>query len=572
MFHFHRQNSLPRTSRFPILPLLCCLLFAGTAQAQDANSDLESRVDAVFSEYGNEKIPGAAVAVLQGDSVVFSKGYGSANLEYDIPITPDKTIFHVASVSKQFTVYAIMLLEAEGKLSLDDPIQKHIPEVPDFGTPITLRHLATHTSGMRDQWSLLQLAGWRMDDVITVPNILKLVSRQQDLNFEPGSQYTYCNTGFTLLAETVARISGKTFADFCKDEMFRPLKMYKTQFYDDHEKVVPNRAYSYYQSGLAYRKSVLNYANAGATSLFTTAEDLMKWAAHLNNPQTERDQKIVAQMNTLAVLNDGETFGGAYGQFVGEYKGLKEIQHGGADAGYRSYLVRFPDQDFAVAVASNRAQANPGALAYGVVDIFLEDVLESELEAEAETTSEEVTAYELSEDELEAFAGYYWYEGGRTYRKIYRRENRLVYSRTNGPENELLPISKNEFKMLEVPGDIVVEFGKHKGKEALIFKDDTGETVMEAFDYVEGSPEVYQEYTGKYYSPELDVYYTLLLDDERLIARHNRLPDVPVNYTRKDDVNIGYTSAHFVRDANGKVSGMLVSTGRVTDLKFEKLD
>ncbi|EPR69211.1 Beta-lactamase [Cyclobacterium qasimii M12-11B] len=178
-------------------------------------------MDSIFEDFNDINKPGATVAVVKDQKIVFKKGYGSANLEYGIPNSPS-TIFHIASVSKQFTVFSILLLEKEGKLSFDDDIRKYIPEVPDFGKTITLRHLASHTSGMRDQWGLLAMAGWRQDDVITKEHILKLVSQQKELNFNPGESYMYCNTGFTLLAEVVARISGKTFAAFTEEKFLNP--------------------------------------------------------------------------------------------------------------------------------------------------------------------------------------------------------------------------------------------------------------------------------------------------------------------------------------------------------------
>jgi len=253
------------------------------------------------------------VAVVNNNEIVFKKGYGSANLEYEIPNSPS-TVFHIASVSKQFTVFSILILEKEGKLSFEDDIRKYIPEVPDFGETITLKHLASHTSGLRDQWDLLSMAGWRPDDVISTEHILKIVSKQKELNFKPGEEFTYCNTGFTLLAEVVARVSGKTFAEFTEERIFKPLKMSSTLFYDDHEKIVKNRAYSYYTENEKYKKSVLNYANVGATSLFTTVEDLALWSMNFSS-HVVGDKDIVNKMNALAYLNNGETFGGAYGQF-----------------------------------------------------------------------------------------------------------------------------------------------------------------------------------------------------------------------------------------------------------------
>jgi len=346
---------------YQISIILYTILLIGTitlpAQSKKGNySVIEQKVDSIFNDFNSINKPGAAVAIVKNDSIVFSKGYGSANLEYNIPITTS-TVFHIASVSKQFTVFSIMLLESKGKLELDDDIRMYIPEVPDFGKIITLRHLATHTSGLRDQWNLLRLAGWRFDDVITKEHILKLVSHQKELNFEPGEQFNYCNTGFTLLAEVVARVSGQSFATFTLENIFKPLKMANTLFYDDHEKIVKNRAYSYYHDNTGYKKSVLSYANVGATSLFTTVEDLSLWAMNFSTPIVGNED-IIAKMNTLATLNNGKKFGGAYGQFFNRYKGLNRFNHGGRDAGYRAHFARFPDQEFSVIVFSNYASSS----------------------------------------------------------------------------------------------------------------------------------------------------------------------------------------------------------------------
>jgi CubicO group peptidase (beta-lactamase class C family) len=246
-------------------------------RVQPVATTLEGRVDQLFIPWDNEETPGAAIAVSREGKVVYSKGYGEANLEYAIPNSPT-TVFHIASVSKQFTAFAVTMLADQGKLSLNDDIRKHVPEVPDFGETITLKHLIHHTSGLRDQWNLLALAGWRLDDVITREQVLRLVSHQKELNFKPGEEFLYCNTGYTLLAETVSRVTGQSFAEWTRDNIFNPLGMDNTLFYDDHEKIVRNRAYSYRGSSGGYKKSVLSYANVGATSLFTTVEDLTKWA------------------------------------------------------------------------------------------------------------------------------------------------------------------------------------------------------------------------------------------------------------------------------------------------------
>jgi len=545
------------------------LLLAPAGNAQGVSPEQASAIDSIFKDFDAPDQPGAAVAVLKGGEIFFSKGYGSANLEYGIPVSPGETIFHVASVSKQFTVYAVLLLQAEGKLSLDDPIQKYVPEVPDFGTPITLRHLATHTSGLRDQWALLAMAGWRLDDVITKEHILKVVSRQQALNFEPGSEYAYCNTGFTLLAETVARVSGKTFAEFTQERIFSPLGMGHSLFYDDHQKIVPNRAYSYSRENGVLKKSVLSFANAGATSLFTTAEDLVRWANHLNHPSDPETQAMVSQMNTLAVLNNGETFGGAYGQFVNTYKGLNQIQHGGSDAGYRSYLGRFPDQDFAVAVVSNYADSNPQGRALQVVDVLLKEQL---AEPDAPVAPEDEPTIALSEDALRAFEGYYWLASQNNFRRIYLKEGALVYDRAGSGESRLAPIGPNRFKMLDPGVNAVVEFSTGNGEKALVFKTSGEEdTRMEAYDYESLARAPLAGYTGSYYSPELDTSYEIILENGQLLRRHSRHPDQPLTFIRPDLFNMGgWFQVQFTRDAQGSITGLTMNNARIRNLAFQK--
>ncbi|WP_111683970.1 serine hydrolase domain-containing protein [Winogradskyella tangerina] len=554
--------------------ILVVLVFSGLcAFTQDNNTtDIEKKIDEIFKNYNDINKPGAAVAVVSKGEVVFKKGYGSAQLEYDIPVTPS-TVFHIASVSKQFTVYSILLLEQQGKLSFDDDIRKHIPEVPDFGTTITLRHLASHTSGMRDQWSLLNLAGWRWDDVITKEHIMKMVKKQKELNFQPGEEYVYCNTGFTLLAEVVARISGKSFAEFTHENIFAPLKMNKTLFYDDHEKIVKDRAYSYYNQGGNYKKSVLSYANVGATSLFTTVEDLALWSMHLNRPKDDI-KDIVSKMNTLAVLNNGSEFGGAYGQFVNDYKGLKQIQHGGADAGYRSYLGRFPEQDFAVMVFSNLAQANPTGLALQVADLFLEDQFEVQNSSDQNNQNQKDDAFiVLSNKELKAFEGSYWNEPGSYARRIYVKNDTLMYNRGASNESKLAPVASNKFKMLNVGVDLYVDFtGSDNNKIMTVVINNEDPIISEEFTPPNYNATSLKEFAGSYYSEELSTTYDFIVKDDQLVGTHSRASDFGLSTAKPDVFIIGGNIIKFLRDKDKSISGLTVTTGRVRNLFFERID
>ena len=348
---------------------------------------LSRGIDAVFADLDRPGSPGASVAVIQDGEMIYSRGYGEAQIEHGVPVTP-RTIFHVASVSKEFTAMAVTLLAADGALSLDDPVQQHLPFVPDFEHPVTVRQMIHHTSGIRDQWQLLAMSGWRLDDVITTEQILALMARQQELNFVPGSEYLYSNMGYTLLAQTVKAVSGMSFAEFTASRIFRPLGMDRTHFHDDHEHLVPGRAYSYRPAAddtpaagepegagapddpPRYDKSVLSYANAGATSLFTTAEDLARWLDNFRH-ETVGGPDVMETTKTRGVLNSGDTIPYAHGLSLDEYRGLPTIGHGGADAGFRTQVYWFPSVATGVVVLTNVANGNPAGRARGVADVVL---------------------------------------------------------------------------------------------------------------------------------------------------------------------------------------------------------
>jgi len=530
------------------------------------------QVDELFTIWDTNDTPGAALAILKDGSILYKKGYGIANLEYDIPITPS-SIFHIASVSKQFTVFSILLLEKQGKLSLDDDIRKYIPEVPDFGKTITLSHLASHTSGLRDQWNLLSMAGWRMDDVITKEHVLKLVSKQKELNFNPGDEFAYCNTGFTLLAEVVSRIAELSFAEFTKANIFEPLEMNNTLFYDDHEKIVKNRAYSYKSASGGYKKSVLNYANVGATSLFTTVEDLSLWAMNFNDIKVG-DSTIINKMNTPAVLNNGKNFGGALGQFVGEYKGLKEIQHGGADAGYRSYLTRFPDENFSVVVFSNSAEFNPGRIAHKVVDIYLKDKIKTEdkpKEVEVEKESEELA---IDQNIVKTYVGTFELQPGFII-TISSNDSQLSARATGQPLAALSPISTTEFMVEGV--DAKIEFIPNGGEKIKLLKLHQGDRIMEAprVKEFDKSSVNLADFSGEFYSEELSTTYNFTIARDSLVAKHSRLSDfnlIPIKKDMFSGESWFFGQIVFIRNEKNMITGCKVSNGRVRNLYFEKVN
>ena len=379
-------------------------VLAGCGGAGDpaSSSDLAAGIDAVFADLDRPGSPGAAVSVIRDGEIIHARGYGHAQIEHGVPVTPH-TVFHVASVSKQFTAMAVTMLAAEGALSLDDPVQAHLAFVPDFEHPVTVRQMIHHTSGIRDQWQLLGISGWRLDDVITTEHILGLMARQRELNFVPGSEYLYSNMGYTLLAQTAAEVGGMSFPEFTAERIFRPLGMDRTHFHDDHEHLVPDRAYSYRpvlpgeddgeedagaegragEAGPAYAKAVLSYANAGATSLFTTADDLARWLDNFRHARVGGPD-VMEMMMTRGVLNSGDTIPYAHGLSIGEHRGLRTIGHGGADAGFRTQALWYPEANVGVVVLTNVANGNPGGRARQVAEVVLAEAFPEEAPEEEE--------------------------------------------------------------------------------------------------------------------------------------------------------------------------------------------
>ena len=404
------------------LALLAVALLAGCGSAGDtgSSSDLARGIDAVFADLDRPGSPGAAVSVIRDGEIIHSRGYGYAQIEHGIPVTP-RTVFHVASVSKQFTAMAVTMLAAEGALSLDDPVQAHLEFVPEFEHPVTVRQMIHHTSGIRDQWQLLGISGWRLDDVITTEQILRLMSRQRELNFVPGSEYLYSNMGYTLLAETAVAVGGLPFPEFTAARIFQPLEMDRTHFHDDHEHIVPDRAYSYRPvptgddgsvegSGAGpqpeYTKAVLSYANAGATSLFTTADDLARWLDNFRH-ETVGGPEVMEMMTTRGVLNGGDTIPYAHGLCIGDHRGLRTVGHGGADAGFRTQAIWYPEANAGVVVLTNVANGNPGGRARQVAELVLAGVFpEGAPEEEEEDPSAAAASEAPPKPDAGTLAGY----------------------------------------------------------------------------------------------------------------------------------------------------------------------
>jgi CubicO group peptidase (beta-lactamase class C family) len=344
-------------------------IVAANTEAQDARS---TGVDSIFSPFTVAGSPGCAVGVVSDGKLIHGKGYGLANLDYSLPIDT-RSVFYLASVSKQFTAFSIALAAQEGKLSLDDDVRKYIPELPDYGTPVTIRHLVHHTSGVRDYLTLIPLSGRHSDDNWTDAALSGLISRQKALNFTPGSEYLYSNTGYVLLAEVVKRATGQPLSAYANAKIFQPLGMKDTHFHDDASVIVPRRVIGYTSTPNGWRMNHwFSFDKVGDGGLYSTIEDLAKWDANFYSGQVG-GAAVKSQILQRGLLTRGDTTTYAFGLIFNSYRGLPVIEHGGSLTGFRTGLIRFPDQRLSAIVLCNTPTANVGLVARRVADIYLGD-------------------------------------------------------------------------------------------------------------------------------------------------------------------------------------------------------
>jgi CubicO group peptidase (beta-lactamase class C family) len=524
------------------------------------NDLLIIKIDKLFAEWNKQDSPGCSVAAAKQGKQTFSRGYGMANLEYSVPMTPE-TISETGSVAKQFTAAAVALLAQQGKLSLDDPIRKYLPEVPDFGSPITVRQLISHLSGLRDQNEFFDLMGLPMGrSVHTNDEILEVVTRQKRLNFKPGTEYLYSNTGYTLLVHIVNRVSGKSFAEFTEEQLFRRIGMTQTQWRNDYTRVVKNRATAYEPNPKGGFRMNMPFGNVhGAGGLLTTVGDLLIWNENFQNNRVG-GRELINQMQTRARLEGGREIDYALGLTVTDYKGVPEISHGGATAGYRTFLARFPEQQLSIALLCNVSNVNTAKLAHQMADIFLEGQLKED----------KPSPFNVAVKELETKAGLYRNAETDEVQRFFVKDNKLMVGFSTG--TELIPVALHKFQVI----DSLVEFTFEGGQngEPLRVRRTSGRYPPVIYTSVaQFSPTQAQlvDYAGNYYSEELDVMHSVSVKDGKPKIRIRALPEREMNPIYADAFitsNLGQIK--FTKDSAGKVNGYEVFTGRIRHLRFDK--
>lgn len=561
-------GSLPVTFRTAFAACLAVVFAPATAHAQaptrPAGADLVAAIDTVFLEYAANDAPGCAVGVSRTGEPELFRAYGMADLENGVAITPG-TVFEAGSVSKQFTAAATILLSLDGKISLDDDVRTYIPEVPDYGETITIRHLLNHTSGLRDWGSVAAMEGWpRGSRVHTHDHMLDIVRRQEALNYPPGTFYSYTNTGYNLQAVLVERVSGMSFADFSRERIFEPLGLEDTQWRDDYTRVVRGRAQAYAPVRGGGVRIDMPYENVhGNGGLLTTVGDLLRWTETLESGELA-GEPLLEEMHRRGTLTDGRTIDYASGLTVGEYRGVSEVSHGGATAGYRAYLTRYPEQGAAVALLCNTAGANPGRLAHRVADLVLGDaVREVAQDGEPDGDGAPVEGVSLPADALAARTG--MYRNARNHEPIRLEIRNGSLALAGGPE--LVAVSEREFRA--EGGQLT--FAGAEGRTELTLIPPGGE--LERFEPVESfdpSPADLEVFTGAYHSREADATYRVELDGGRLTVQRPFAPPLPMRPAYRDAFDSPLGIVRFDRDAEGRVVEMHLGSSRVWDMVFRR--
>ncbi len=428
----------------PAVAITLAILTVGIVSAQQRSSQVEeAKVDAVFARWTAET-PGCAVGVSKDGKPIVQKAYGMADLEHDVPNRAD-TIFEAGSVSKQFTAAAVLLLAQDGKLSLDDSVRKHVPELPDYGAPLSIRHMLQHTSGLRDWGEVAAIAGWpRTSRVHTHEHVLDILSRQKALNFPSGTQYSYSNSGYNLAAIIVSRVSGKSFAEFSRERIFAPLGLTRTSWRDDHTRIVKGRAIAYAASDGSFRIDMPFENVHGNGGLLTTVGDLLKWNENFVTPKVGDGEFLKIQQQP-GHFNDGKPHTYAMGLVVNEHRGVAQVAHSGSTAGYRAHLTRFPAERLSVAVLCNVSSGAATQYAMTISEMYLEGKLQPATTKPAATRQASAPAASTPESVQDLPSGrFYSDEAEVTYEVIQGTEG-LAIRRRPGTETRLRKISADEY-------------------------------------------------------------------------------------------------------------------------------
>lgn len=534
-------------------------------------------VDDQIFDWVDPNGPGCSVGIYQEGEVVFANGYGLANIEHKISNKPE-TVFHIASISKQFTAMAIGLLAEDGLLDIDSQLIKFFPDL-QVGHQVSLRQIIYHTSGLRDQWGLLDLAGWRHEDIKTNHDIIQLTKRQRFLNFASGSRFQYINTGYTLLGEIVEQITGQTLRDFTQSRIFTPLGMTRTHFHDDYNEIIVNRADAYNVDDTstddrALKINIPAYETVGPTGLYSSVADFVMWERNFLNPII-CSSSLVNEMCASGCLADGTPTGYGFGLAISDHRGLPVIEHAGGDAAFRSHFLRFPSERFAITVFCNSPDRSPGQITKSIADHVLADRLSNRLTSASSTAAMSSRATGIrapATETLLPFCGAYHEVGGHDEVDLIYRNGTFILASQDGTEYELSPIGSTSFAFLGMDATCQIEEVEGAPLRLRTFYGGTETALLEAVEKTAQDSFVFvaEELIGKYTSDELDTYYRVVSDGELLFLNRGKKGTHELQLIKADRfICKGGLVIQFERDAQ-RVTGMLVSIERVWNISLQK--
>lgn len=533
---------------------ILAIFFSTTCLLTSAQSwqDTVLQIEKIFARYKPTN-PGTQLAISRHGTIIFSKAWGMADLEHNVPLTRE-SITEAGSVSKQFTAAAILLLEQQGKLSLDDDVRKYIPELPDYGSIITLRHMMQHKSGLKDWGAVMSIAGWpRSTKTYNNEDALYVISNQKTLNHRPGDEYLYSNSNYNLFAIIIQRVSGMSLADFTRKNIFEPAGMKHTQWRDNFKRIVPNRAIAYSKTPGGYQTNMPNEYVYGNGGLLTTAEDLLIWNDYYLNRKLGNPSLLTKQLTTTA-LNSGIMHRYAAGLFVGTFRGWNYVSHDGATAGYRANLDAFPELGLSIAWLSNTSEFDGDTLnvADAVADLFIP-------EKTPETKQEAPSSITLSKDKLIKHTG--WYRNNRTGggAKLFLQNSKLYGTQVG----QLTPIAENVF----ITGNNRVELN---AKGFLFINGLKDSIYFTAVDSAKLDEKAMNEYVGEYYSDEAEARFYIMVKNGQLVIQQKPKAEFQLTPTYKDGFETPAGMIYFEREKN-KIFTLKISVGRARNVEFKKI-
>ena len=569
----HQHKTMKKTSIFPAMLWLCMALFTGmnvySMPGHEQALTPSQKVDELIREYDNAETPGGAILVMRDGEIIYRRGFGMANLSHGVPFQPG-TPTNIGSTSKQFTSFAIGLLEEEGLLSLDDDIRDHIPELPDLGDTVRIWHLISHTSGYREYLNSIVMSGRMLGDYVSYDEIIPLIQRQPKLQNTPGGSYNYNNTGYFLMAEVIQRLTGQSYPEWMEENVFLPVGMKNTLVLENAGKVITGSAQGYQKSDDdTFLKTSDLSASMGPGGIYSTVEDLALWVRHFHEPKVG-SKALIEKMQTPFVKNDGDTLNYAMGLIIDKLNGLKRVEHGGADISHRSAFYMFPEVKGAVIVQSNNSGI-PGNISNKVAEAFFADVMEIETK---EVADSEDFIYDV--EKFDEIAGRYEMVDMPGFIMEFFREDDKLYTQATGQGRvELFASSDSTFYLTIVEASMTFHRNEAGEVDAMTLHQSGNHRAKRIFEpkWIP-SQEDLDMYLGRYFSEELEAFYEVALDDEdNLVLRHRRFNDIPLKAEEKDVYTGSFpmTGVRFVRDDSGMVTGFRASSGRSFGIVFEKL-